>query len=223
MAPLTEEQRERIRKNRERALEIQRQRRKLEAEEQQRSKAPAMVKGTPKTDGDGDCIGNNDDDGGKGCGGKKRKATADNDDGTGGGGGGGGVTPSSICKKAKKKKKKSMEGATAEAGAASLLEKSDDTSLPIEPFEEGASEWVTKKEAMTAYCLPEGTLAVLHVEERDNPHNKLWKPMKLYRRIEVRAWAHRRFGGLVWLQTERERRRQRKLEKDMREADNVFK
>lgn len=102
-------------------------------------------------------------------------------------------------------------------------EDSDDDGLPIEEFEEGASKWVTRHDALNVYCLPTGTLAVLRVEERENPHNKSWAPMKLYRRSEVRCRAHERWGGLEGLRKERERRREAKLAKDLMEANNIFK
>ena len=114
----------------------------------------------------------------------------------------------------------------ARKGGASSNEKDDGVAKqdgPIEQFEEGASEWVTKKEAMNMYCLPEGTLAVCEVEERENPHNKLWKPMKLYRRSEIRAWAHKRYGGLDGLVAERNMRRERKFARDMEAAKDIFK
>jgi DNA-repair protein complementing XP-A cells len=108
-------------------------------------------------------------------------------------------------------------------GSNTVREATRTDETPIEKFEEGASEWVTKKEAMNIYCLPEGTLAVCEVEERENPHNKLWKPMKLYRRSEIRERAHKRFGGLDGLVAERNMRRERKFAKDMEAAADIFK
>lgn len=95
--------------------------------------------------------------------------------------------------------------------------------LPIESFEENASLHVTKREAVNVYCLPEGTLAVLKFEEKQNPHNQKFKSMKLYNRNEVRYYAHKRHGGLDGLVDERNNRKQRKLAKDMKEARDVFK
>jgi hypothetical protein len=93
---------------------------------------------------------------------------------------------------------------------------------PLEEFEVGAPEWVTKKEAKSTYCLPEGTLAVCEVKERDNPHHKGWKPMKLYRRSEIRQWAHKRFDSLEGLIEERQKRQAKQLAKDMKAADKIF-
>ena len=60
----------------------------------------------------------------------------------------------------------------------SVAQKSDNPAVPItvneqiesthEAFEEGASPWVSKAEAKKMYCLPEGTLAVCAVVEKDN-------------------------------------------------------
>ncbi|KAL3926159.1 MAG: hypothetical protein SGARI_005695, partial [Bacillariaceae sp.] len=150
--PLTEEQRERIRKNRERALQLQQERKeRLEKEE------------------------NNDK--------KKRKESSNIDD------------------DGKKSKKSPPPGSSKKAkrekGAVAATSSEDkNTPTEMEQFEEGASDWVTKREATTIYCLPEGTLAVCEFEERDNPHNAKWKPMKLFRRQEIRERAHKRYGGL---------------------------
>ncbi|KAG7371501.1 XPA domain containing protein [Nitzschia inconspicua] len=99
----------------------------------------------------------------------------------------------------------------------------DEDSSNIETFEEGASEWVTKKEAMSMYCLPEGTLAVCEYKEQENPHHKSWAPMKLYQRKEIRRLAHARYGGLEGLVKERTARSERRFAKDFGGAKNVFK
>jgi DNA-repair protein complementing XP-A cells len=92
----------------------------------------------------------------------------------------------------------------------------------LEDFEVGASEWVTKKEAVSKYCLQEGTLAVCKFEERQNPHHKGWKPMKLYSRAEIRRRARARFGGLEGLQEERRRREHRRFSNDLERTKNLF-
>jgi DNA-repair protein complementing XP-A cells len=91
-----------------------------------------------------------------------------------------------------------------------------------EEWELGLSEWVTKKEAVSRYCLPEGTLAVCEVAIKNNPHHIGWHPMKLYRRAEVRERAYKRHGGKGGLIKERNKREQQKLKKDLEEADEVF-
>lgn len=95
--------------------------------------------------------------------------------------------------------------------------------LELEDFEVGASPWVTKDEAMRKYCLPQGTLAVCSYEERPNPRNKSWTPMRLYKRSEIRRRARERFGGLEGLVEERRKRDKKRFANDMAETRDVFK
>jgi hypothetical protein len=93
-----------------------------------------------------------------------------------------------------------------------------------EEFEIGASQYVNKNEAMTLYCLPAATLAICTcVEERRNPRNASWTPMKLYLRSEIRQLAHKRYGGVDGLQAERQKRGANRLSKDLAKAKDVFK
>ena len=173
---LTEEQRERIRKNKERALRIQKERREeKEGKNKQRNNDNIEEKSKPA---------------------KKQRTTDDSTKTT---------SQSTFC-----------------TGTATE-DHHYHSNAPLEDFEEGASEWVSKKEAMTMYCLPEGTMAVCSYEEKENPRNPLFKPMKLYRRSEIRYRAHKRHGGLKGLVEERNKRRKRKLDKDMEEARDIFK
>lgn len=94
--------------------------------------------------------------------------------------------------------------------------------VELEPFEEGASEYVTKTDAMKLYCLPEGTLAVCEVVEKENPHNRKWKPMKLYLRSEIRKRARDRYGGMEGLVEERQKRQKSRYEKDREVAAKLF-
>lgn len=171
---LTEEQKERIRKNRERALEIQKRRREeLEA------------KG-----------GVSPEKGGINCGPagppqKKVQLIQGNQQGGGG-------------------NKEDEKETTAEE------------TLELEEFEVGASKYVTKKEAMKMYLLPEGTLAVCKYEEKTNPHNKKFQPMKLYDRAEIRRRSRERFGGLQGLIEERKRREEKRFQKDLDETKDLF-
>ena len=105
---------------------------------------------------------------------------------------------------------------------AARKQEEEEANVELEAFEEGASEYVTKQEAAKMYCLPEGTLAVCEVVEKPNPRNALWKPMKLYRRAEVRRRARARFGGLQGLVSERRNREERRLAKDLERTRNVF-
>mmetsp|Transcript_107657 Transcript_107657/g.301512 ORF Transcript_107657/g.301512 Transcript_107657/m.301512 type:complete len:199 (-) Transcript_107657:60-656(-) len=162
---LTPELRERIRKNRERALKIQAERkRKLEQDKhEEESKIQQILKGA-------------DDDSGQGGAAKKSKLAA---------------------------------GAEGEM-------------VDCEDWEVGLSEWVTKKEAVAKYCLPEGTLAVCEVSTKDNPRNKGWASMKLYKRSELRERAYKRHGGKEGLIKERTQREQKRLAKDLKAADKIF-
>ena len=92
----------------------------------------------------------------------------------------------------------------------------------LEDFEIGASEHVTKQDAMKLYCLPNGTLAVCEYIEKPNPRNGSWKPMKLYKRSEIRRRARERFGGLEELVAERKKREAKRLEQDMSKAQDFF-
>ena len=99
----------------------------------------------------------------------------------------------------------------------------EDDNVELEDFEVGASPWVTKDEAMRKYCLPQGTLAVCSYEERPNPRNKSWTPMRLYKRSEIRRRARERFGGLEGLIEERRKRDKKRFANDMAETRDVFK
>ena len=92
----------------------------------------------------------------------------------------------------------------------------------LEDFEENASEFVTKTEAMKMYCLPEGTLAVCKFVEKENPHHKGWAPMKMYDRAEIRKRARQRYGGLDGLIAERKRREEKRFAKDLQKAGSLF-
>ena len=170
---LTEEQKERIRQNRERALRIKKERmERLAREEAERKRKLKEEEGKGET------------------------LAATN-----------GSNPTA-------NKRQKLE---------SPARKKEEDIADLEDFEIGASEWITKSEAMKMYCVPQGTLAVCQVEERPNPHHASWKPMKLYLRAEVRQRARKRFGGLEGLVEERNKRRQKQLEKDMAKARNIFK
>lgn len=93
-------------------------------------------------------------------------------------------------------------------------EDSDDESL--EEFERDASAYVSQTEAQKTYCLPKGTIDVLSFTERDNPHQRGFSRMKLYSRAEVRRRARKRFDGKSGLIMEREKRKMRKYEKELK-------
>jgi hypothetical protein len=168
---LTEEQQERMRQNKARALEIQK-RRKLEQESAKFETKTAVAEG-------GDVTAN--------VSGNKRR-------------------------------KMSPGGSKGEAKDKSAEEEA----VEPEEFEMGASEFVTKKEAMKMYCLPEGTLAVCAFSEKENPHHKGWTPMKLFNRSEIRRRARERFGGIEGLIAERQMREDKRFQKDLERTKDVF-
>lgn len=100
-----------------------------------------------------------------------------------------------------------------------LSNKSEDK---LEEFEVGASDYVSKQDAMKVYCLPMGTLAVCECIEKPNPRNSSWKPMKLFLRSEIRQRARDRFGGLEGLIKERAKRENKRFEKEMDKAKDFF-
>jgi len=170
---LTEEQRERMRKNRERALEIQRRRKLEQRQVDRRNNVNDGVVPRPV---------------------KRVK-------GSGGGGG-------ESTKNNNNENNNNMVG---------------EETVDLEEFEIGASDWVTKNEAKSKYCLPDGTLEVCSYVEKQNPRNKIWNTMKLYKRSEIRRRARERFGGKEGLIEERRRRQQRQFLKDMEDAKEMFK
>ena len=94
----------------------------------------------------------------------------------------------------------------------------------IEAFEENASEYITKQEAMKVYCLPQGTLDVCRNGiTKPNPKHATWSDMKLYLRKEIRFRAYQRYGGMVGLIEERNRRNHARLQKDMELSKDIFK
>lgn len=107
-------------------------------------------------------------------------------------------------------------------GSSDTDRKVEDDDDELEEFEMGASDLVTKKEAMKMYCLPEGTLAVCGFVEKTNPHNKSWTPMKLYDRAEIRRRARARHGGRQGLFNERRRREEKRFQKDLEKVSNIF-
>lgn len=179
---LTEEQKERIRRNRERALELQRLKRKSEEE----------------SFNDGEKNGNEIER----CMKVSKKPCTEVDRGE---------------KEINRVKKLSNRLCEEEAEFSRNMEEN-----ALEAFEEGASEFVTKQEAMKMYCLPQGTLDVCSFIERPNPKKSSWSSMKLYSRAEIRQRAHKRYGGIHGLQAEREKRSQSRYEKDMEKSKHVF-
>lgn len=100
--------------------------------------------------------------------------------------------------------------------------KEPDETIELEDFEEHASPFVTKHEAMKTYCLPMGTLDVCEFVEKPNPRNPRFSSMKLYHRSEIRRRARERYGGLEGLIKERKQRERKRLEKDLEDVHDIF-
>lgn len=90
---------------------------------------------------------------------------------------------------------------------------------------------ITKTEAKEVYCLPEGTLAVCAYEEKiPTKYNKFNKNnnkkkncvMKLYSKREIEQRSYQRWGGLEGLLKERQRRAQKQLLKDLEDTKDIF-
>ena len=184
---LTEEQKERIRKNRERALEIQKRRREelLQQQAQQQNQGGSETSSTtPVQESAGEE-------------GPPRKRVS--------------------LERERRLQGEKQEDRVVTGDAAEVVE-----TMELEEFEVGASKYVTKKEAMKMYLLPEGTLAICKFEEKPNPHNKRFQPMKLYDRDEIRRLSRERFGGLQGVIEERKRRQDKRFQKDLEETKDLF-
>lgn len=101
-------------------------------------------------------------------------------------------------------------------------EETEEEEIELEEFEIGASTQITKTEAMKLYCLPIGTLNICSYITKPNPRQSKWKEMKLYNRNEIRRRARERFGGLDGLKEERRRREMKRFERDLDVVDGVF-
>lgn len=176
---LTEEQKERIRKNRERALEIQKRRREELLQQAQQNQGGSETSSSTPAQSGGDE-------------GRARKRVS-------------------------LEQERGIQGGKKEDGVLN-----GDAEVELEEFEVGASKYVTKKEAMKMYLLPEGTLAICKFEEKPNPHNKRFQPMKLYDRDEIRRLSRERFGGLQGVIEERKRRQDKRFQKDLEETKDLF-
>mmetsp|Transcript_6019 Transcript_6019/g.10977 ORF Transcript_6019/g.10977 Transcript_6019/m.10977 type:complete len:168 (-) Transcript_6019:26-529(-) len=132
-------------------------------------------------------------------------------------GGGGGMSQGEDVTSLKKQKVNGGSGCLKEN------ENKEEEDVVLEDFEVGASPFVSKREAVHLYCLPEGTLAVCTFVERENPRNKAWAPLKLFKRSEIRRRARERYGGFEGLIEERRKRAERRFKKDLKAAEDIFK
>ncbi len=211
MAGLTEEQKERIRKNRERALEIRR--RKLKEKEEAATKRDIVgdVPTNPCTTNPNDNTSCTQESTNKLINAEHiedpnsslKKNVTNNETA---------LTSTRNRNTNNRNVVNSSEGAEIDGG----------NDIELEDFEVGASQYVTKQQAMKMYCLPAGTLAVCAFIEKDNPKQSKWSKMKLYHRSEIRRRARERFGGLDGLIEERNKRELKRVERDYQSAYDVF-
>jgi hypothetical protein len=226
MTTLTDEQRELIRQNRERALAIQREK-KRQREEEQESKLSAAnelgVAATTTRSPEKRLRNDNDNDNFPSVAGTVER----NDD----------APPVLRCtstiidparSRSARKSAAPAGGATTDGLSRTTTNKDDgnndddDDKESLEDFEIGASEFVTRQDAMKLYCLPTGTLDVCQYVERPNPRHASWKPMRLYHRKEIRRRARQRFGGRAGLVQERQQRADKRLSNDLAKASQLF-
>jgi hypothetical protein len=123
----------------------------------------------------------------------------------------------------KRKRERIFDDQTNNEGKGTKKQIVGEEDLELEDFEINASKFVTRKEAKEVYCLPDGTLDVCCFTEKENPHGRGLKPMKLYERTEIRRRARERIGGLTGLIAERERRRNKKFQNALESTKNLFK
>ena len=216
---LTPEQKERIRVNRERAYQLKQQRLRQQQEEGQGENGSGKKRGASsrKMDGDdGDCKDGSENIGSP-CNEAKRPKTVSNlkdheqeQDEKG------------VMRGTKIDGKNTKRNNDEDQKVEKKEKDDDEEDIILEEFEINASKYVTKNEAKHMYCLPEGTLAICEYIEKENPHNKLWKPMKMYLRSDIRRRARQRFGGMDGLIKEREQRQQRQYNKDLQQTKNIF-
>lgn len=98
-----------------------------------------------------------------------------------------------------------------------------DDDSELEDFEIGASTHISQTEATKIYCLPMGTLAICSYIEKPNPKQSKWSNMKLYCRKDIRRKARERFGGRQGLIEERMKREKKRSEKDLESGFDIFK
>jgi DNA-repair protein complementing XP-A cells len=109
-------------------------------------------------------------------------------------------------------------GSKEDENIAEKLDTQDDDESSLEEFEVNASQYVSQTELQRVYLLPKGTIDVMSFIEKDNPHKRGWNKMKLYSRSDARRRARKRFGGKEGLIAERENRKRKKFENELKEV-----
>jgi len=196
---LTEEQRKRMEENRKRAIEIKRKK-QLEREKIDKRMASASA---PSVFDAGGFVGHSS---GKESPNKKRRKDDVKVDSGGGG--------------AKSHWGEGNTKHTSDENSNEYASVDDESSL--EDFELNASSRISQTEAQRTYCIPKGTLEVCAYIEKDNPGKRGFSKMKLYVRSEMRRRGRKRFGGKEGLIAEREARKRKRFEKDLKATKDVF-
>ena len=81
-------------------------------------------------------------------------------------------------------------------------------------------ELMNKTSVASEYLLPDDCIRHLRHKTKDNPHRKGWAEMKLYLRRHARIESYRRWGGSDALESEKLRRNNSKLERELSRAVN---
>ncbi len=195
---LTEEQKERIKRNRERALEI----RRMKEKERQEAEAQAKIVQSKKEQGPQNH--------------QSKGLSSSNERSSDGG------TSTDQTKTSYQQRVTNVNVTTNTSNSHNQVAEEEEEDIELEDFEVNASKYVTKQEAMKIYCLPPGTLAICSFIEKDNPRQSKWSKMKLYERSEIRRRARERFGGLHGLVEERRKREMKRFERDFEDSNDVF-
>ena len=82
-------------------------------------------------------------------------------------------------------------------------------------------ELASKHIILADYLIPESTVKMLKSSEKPNPHNPNWTPMRLYLRKHALHWSMDKWQTPEALENERQRRQQEKLDRDSAHADNA--
>lgn len=81
---------------------------------------------------------------------------------------------------------------------------------------------IPKAECTTKYLLPEDTVKIMKFQQKDNPYNAGWIPMKLFLRKHAIALAIHRFGSEKGLEAEKKKREEKKFEKSLEQTENIL-
>lgn len=83
-------------------------------------------------------------------------------------------------------------------------------------------DFLTKSNAANEYLLPDDVFRVLPFHTKNNPFNSSWTPMKLYLRKHVRGVALKRYGSAESIEEERRRRETKKFERNVNQTNAIL-